>query len=398
MVHVLPFTETDLKAAAGPASFDRGLGCLSQVADLEIDEGAIIATVSGEYEVCLAIEIGRRSGIVTLHADCPCPAGQADRFCEHSVAVGLAALRHASGHPAVEDRADAVTGRGLLVSWLTSLTKDELVAEILQLADEDGQLRHRLGLRAAGRTAGRADIRSAVRHLLKPGGRIGREYADSVYQAANVIDSLIGAGVTGEGADAMSLAREAFAWVKEAHGRAGDSSALIADAARELLAVHLRACEAADPSPDPVELGTYLADLIVHDDFGVTPGLEEYSGLLGRQGTLAIRDRIRAVHKADPGNRNARHLTESMLKAEGDAAALAAFYTVSLGNDLKEIESLKTTSGNDAYRQLARLLADARECHDALGTADQFDEYMAQLRIELRRKRNLMKILDENGL
>jgi hypothetical protein len=301
---------------------------------------------------------------------------------------------------------DADTGMGvdreMLVSWLTSLTRDELVAEILELADGDEELGYRLGLRASGRTTGPGCSGNAVRHLLNPEGRICREYADSVYQAANVIDSLIDTDaaqdVTGEDADAISLAREAFALVKKAYARAGDSSALIAEAARELLAAHLRACEAADPRPDPVELGTYLADLIVQDDFGVTPSLEEYSSLLGRHGALAIRGRVKAVHEAEPGNRNARHLTESILKAEGDADALNAFYTGNIESNLKEIEALKTASGDDAYLRLARLLAETFEFHDALGTTEQFGEYMSQLRTELRRKRNLMKILDENGL
>ncbi|HSZ41729.1 MAG TPA: hypothetical protein VK817_17365 [Trebonia sp.] len=317
MAQPLPFTETDLKAAAGPSSFDLGLALLHEVADLEIDDREITATVSGEYAVSLTVEVGPRSGIVTLEADCPCPAGQEDSFCEHCVAVGVAALR-------TSPEADASTDHDLIRSWLTALTKDELAAEILELADGDENLGRRLSLKAAVRITdsgrmrpGRIEpeqIGMAVRQLLNPPGRITREYADSVYRAANAIDALI----DGYGdADAIGLARSAFTWVKEAHARADDGSTLIAEAARELLAAHLRACEAADPAPDPVALGTYLADLIVYDTFGVTPNLEEYASLLGRAGALAIRDRIKAVHQAEPGNRNATHLAESMPTAEG---------------------------------------------------------------------------------
>lgn len=382
MAQVLPFTETDLKAAAGPSVFALGVDRLGLVTDLETGDGEITATVSGEYEVSLTIEVGPRSGIVTLYADCPCPAGLEDDFCEHCVAVGLAALRH-----------DAAGDRGPLVSWLTSLTKNELVAEILGLADDDEELSRRLAAKAAARAASPGRVRDAVRRLLKPAGHVGREYADSVYQAANMIDSLIE-----DNGDAIGLARESFAWVKEASARSGYASPLIAEAARELLVAHLRACAAADPPPDPVELGTYLADLLVQDDFGVTPSLEDYSSLLGREGTVAIRDRVKAVHRAEPGNRNARHLTEAILKAEGDADALASFYRDELDRNLKEIESLKTASGDDAYRRLARLLAEAREYHVALGTAGQFTRYLSRLRADLKRRRNLMKILDENGL
>jgi hypothetical protein len=319
MAQALPFTETDLKAAAGP-SFDRGLAFLHEVTGLEIDDREITATVSGEYAVSLTVEVGPRSGIVTLDADCPCPAGQEDEFCEHCVAVGVAALR-------TGNEADMSADRDLIRTWLTSLTKDELAAEILELADGDEDLGRRLSLRAAVRITDSGRLRPgriepeligrAVRQLLNPPGPITREYADSVYRAANAIDAL----VDGYGdADAIGLARAAFAWVRDAHARADDGSALIAEAARELLAAHLRACEAADPAPDPVALGAYLAEVIVYDTFGVTPNLEEYAGLLGRDGALAIRDRITAIHQAEPENRNARDLAESMLKAEDHPA------------------------------------------------------------------------------
>jgi hypothetical protein len=257
---------------------------------------------------------------VTLYADCPCPADQEDDFCEHCVAVGVAAPR--TGNDAGMD-----TDRDLIRTWLTSLTKDELTAEILEFADGDEDLGRRLSLKAALRITdsgrmrpGRIEperIGQAVRQLLNPPGPVTREYADSVYRAANAIDALVDGYAD---ADAIGLARAAFAWVRDAHARAGDGSALIAEAARELLAAHLRACEAADPAPDPVALGAYLAETIVYDTFGVTPNLEEYAGLLGRDGALAIRDRITAIHEAEPGNRNARDLSESMLKAEDNTA------------------------------------------------------------------------------
>jgi len=40
----------------------------------------------------------------------------------------------------------------------------------------------------------------------------------------------------------------------------------------------------------------------------------------------------------------------------------------------------------------------ARACHQARGTADEFRRYLAALRTDQKRKRNLMKILDQNGL
>jgi hypothetical protein len=47
---------------------------------------------------------------------------------------------------------------------------------------------------------------------------------------------------------------------------------------------------------------------------------------------------------------------------------------------------------------MASLLLSARACHQALGTMGEFRRYLAVLRLNSKRKRNLMRILDENGL
>jgi hypothetical protein len=47
---------------------------------------------------------------------------------------------------------------------------------------------------------------------------------------------------------------------------------------------------------------------------------------------------------------------------------------------------------------MATLLVSARSCHQALGTPDEFERYVDVIRTDLKRKRNLMRILDENGL
>jgi uncharacterized Zn finger protein len=72
------------------------------------------------------------------------------------------------------------------------------------------------------------------------------------------------------------------------------------------------------------------------------------------------------------------------------ADALAVYRTT--------IGALKTQTGDDNYRRIASLLLSAQACHQALGTANEFTRYVAALRAEQKRKRNLMKILDQNGL
>jgi uncharacterized Zn finger protein len=327
MALLLPFTEVDLEVAAGPRSYDRGLDYLSQVKDLDFDGPKITATVYGSdpYEVCLTVGTGQ-SGNITVVGDCSCPFGQEGNFCKHCVATGLAALKLTETRQAIPA---AHQERDLLVSWLASLSKDELVAEILELIDSDRDLRRRFELRAASRQANVHQVSNAVQNLVETDGFIeyaeARGYASDVSRAAEAIDALIDGGAA---EDAIYLARDAFDWVTEAYSSADDSSGSIGAAAYELLAVHLRACQASPP--DAVDLGEYLADLIIADNYDLAPDPRDYTDLLGDAGTAAIREHVAAVYEASPEQWNARSLMESLLKGEGDIDALVAFYSAHL--------------------------------------------------------------------
>jgi uncharacterized Zn finger protein len=355
MAPLLPFTEADLKIVAGPRSYDRGLDYLSQVKRLDFDGQEITATVYGSdaYEVCLTVD-GDRGRDVVLAGDCSCPFGQEGNFCKHCVATGLAALKRAKGRQAVPASHQE---RDLVVSWLASLSKDELVAEFLGLLDSDRDLRRRFELRAAARRADVDQVRSAVQNLVETDGYIeyaeARDYARDVSRAAEAIDALIDGGVA---EDATYLARDALDWVTEAYGSADDSSGSIGTAAHELLAVHLRACQAAPP--DPVDLGEYLADLILGDDYGLAPDPQDYADLLGDAGITAIREYVAAAYEATPELWNVRNLMESLLKAEGDVDALVAFYSARLDDR------------GLGHLTIARVLDEAGRQDDALDWAE----------------------------
>jgi len=65
---------------------------------------------------------------------------------------------------------------------------------------------------------------------------------------------------------------------------------------------------------------------------------------------------------------------------------------------LRAIEPMKAMTGDKTYRRMASLLLSVRACHEALGTGAEFRRYLTVLRMEQKRKRNLMKILDQSGL
>lgn len=327
----------------------------------------------------------------------------------------------------------------LLVSWLESLSDEDLIDEILSLAADDPGIGAVLRARAAVTT---------VNDLIEDG----------------------------DAHEAISLVRAEFALAARAAAGPRAVPASLADTARALLDAHLRACQAADPPPDPVALGVYLANLILDDTGGLTPSLEAYGPLLGREGTLAIRDRITAVYQANPGHANARHLAGSLAGPTADAAlrerrarhraersldsyralratarqsntwdterisALAQLQPAVLVDALVDdgdlnrawevlpedaseeqrlrladasavvrperalreylavIEPLTRQTGDAAYARLVRLLSQARACHEALGSSGEFARYMAGLRETVKRRRNLIALLDEAGL
>ncbi|MFG3041929.1 SWIM zinc finger domain-containing protein [Streptomyces sp. NPDC048330] len=59
---------------------------------------------------------------------------------------------------------------------------------------------------------------------------------------------------------------------------------------------------------------------------------------------------------------------------------------------------LSRETGNHAYEQLVSLLLGIRDCHRGLGTPDEFTAYLTDLRAAQKRKRNLMRLMDDHGL
>jgi len=95
-----------------------------------------------------------------------------------------------------------------------------------------------------------------------------------------------------------------------------------------------------------------------------------------------------AAEGVAPAQQRLRLADASITSRPGDALAVY----------LKAIEPLKAMTGDKTYRQMASLLLSIRACHQALGTTAEFTRYLTVLRMEQKRKRNLMKILDQNGL
>ncbi|MFE9093642.1 SWIM zinc finger domain-containing protein [Streptomyces sp. NPDC007264] len=69
-----------------------------------------------------------------------------------------------------------------------------------------------------------------------------------------------------------------------------------------------------------------------------------------------------------------------------------------LGVYLRLAEPLLKQTGNTVYEELVALLLSIRDCHRRLGTPDEFTAYVTALRTAQKRKRNLMRLMNEHGL
>jgi len=64
----------------------------------------------------------------------------------------------------------------------------------------------------------------------------------------------------------------------------------------------------------------------------------------------------------------------------------------------RQVDKLRSQTGEQIYERMASLLAAARECHDRLGTSREFAAYLRALRADQKRKRALIRILDAHEL
>jgi hypothetical protein len=328
MSFIAGFTRADVQRAAGGRSFDRALNYLGEVTDLDITATEITATVRGGHDY----QVRLRPGPDGLAGTCSCPQGQEGLFCKHCAAVALVVLDSDADLPGLDGPAalaeTARARRAALGSWLESLSRPELLAELRGLLDSDRDLRRRFELRVAAQGGDAATVRRIVLDLVVPPrgyhpGNGGDRYLDGVRDAAAAIGRLAG---TVAGDEVIEIARTAIERLAEAGGQADPSYGGINQAAGLLLAAHLQACQAAPP--DPESLGRDLAGLLRHEDIAL--GLEPYAGLLGAAGFASLRGQARRDRARDPDDPRARRVLETVLRAAGDTDGLVALYAEGL--------------------------------------------------------------------
>lgn len=323
-------TEAELKELAGARSFERGLGYVDAVSGAEVGDGWIRASVRGveRYEVELFLE-GRKGPTGT----CSCPYGEDGNFCKHLVALGLTVIAQEADFSRLRESARDRTRD--LGTWLSGLSREDLLTLVRDEMDEDRQLRRRLELRATCARGDLAGIRSQVRQLLDIGpfatyGYV--EYADArayAHQAGQVVSAIRSLAASDRPADAMALAREAIGLLAGAAECVDDSDGGLGQVGADLADAHHEACRAA--RPDPEELAHWLVTHALDDAAGLTD-LDplDYEDLLDERGMAALRRYVIDAWQADRAGWAGKNLMQRLAKSGRDTETVIAVHAADL--------------------------------------------------------------------
>jgi uncharacterized Zn finger protein len=332
------FEDADLRRLAGRGSYERGVGYLDAIAELDELPDGVVATVhgSGLYRVRLYDRGGSLAG------SCTCPVGQDGAFCKHCVAVGVAWLGEAASDQPdgrlQRSRARRSRKKLDMGAYLRSLDPEELVELLLAAAADDPALHRRLSLQAA--TAGDPDLGELRRRVDSLRRRGFIDYSASYAYAAKATDTLAALGkvAAGHPEAAVPLYRRALVHITKASEQADDSSGVIGDAAAQAVAGYAAACRAAPP--EPRELARWLIDFQLDGPGWPDVDIADFADALGPGGLRAYRDyltELAAAGGSAPADRwdhrtfTIRHLREGYLsRVERDTDALVALYAEEL--------------------------------------------------------------------
>jgi tetratricopeptide (TPR) repeat protein len=284
----LRFEVKALRELAGDKVFARGADYYrdGQVVILSIRADRVVARVAGTEDYRTELS-GRGANI---EGQCSCPAFADWGFCKHMVATALAA--NAAG-PEAE-----AAGSGALARIRDHLRRKgvaELVDMIVDLAERDPALFHKLELAAVAFDSDDATLESRLRKHIDDATRTRsyieyREAADWAAQVDTVLDTIEQLASGGHAGVAFKLAERAIDRIAKAIASVDDSDGHCGGLLERARDIHLEAAERA--RPDAVALARNLFARQMGDDYDTfhdavalyadvlgEPGLDEYRRL-----------------------------------------------------------------------------------------------------------------------
>lgn len=210
---------------------------------------------------------------------------------------------------------------------IAGLTIDELREVVLAAVDRHADVERHVRLIAARGAGDLAQLRAEVDRGLRTRRFLGyRESAGWAHAARPIVAELEKAVEASPSRSLVELLQRAVGHVVKVIMHADDSDGLIGDLARELLALHARACDAG--AADPAELAAWMVRFGFDDQdvFELDP--VRYANGLGETGLVAYRDAVGA--RRDGGSFAVRYARERLAILDRDVDAVVRL----LGGDL----------------------------------------------------------------
>lgn len=277
-----------LRGRAGAKVFDRGKAYHrdGQVEILSVDPARVLAQVEGsdDYRTVLTGR-GKKIG-----GECSCPAYEDWGICKHMVAVALAA--NEMGDEAEAGGADAFNR---IRAHLKEKGVDALVGMIMELAEQDMELFHKLDMATLARHADDKTIevrlRRAIDAATRSHGYIDDEDDEVEAWSADVAAALDAVAELASGpraALALKLALHGLSRIGDAAGENDDPESHCGQLLARARDIHLAACRTT--KPDPVTLARDLFARELAGEYGVfRRAAALYAKPLGKAGLAEYR-------------------------------------------------------------------------------------------------------------
>jgi tetratricopeptide (TPR) repeat protein len=183
--------------------------------------------------------------------------------------------------------------------------------------------------------------------------------------AIRSIEEILEGGLASE---VIELCEYALECVEDAIGRVDDSDGYMGEIKEELVELHHRACQVAQP--DPEELAVRLFDWAIHSEWEtLLDGADRYADVLGDAGLLRYRSLAQQVWDQVPTRRGNESRVHSSLNFR------ITYIMETLAKVLGSVDELVAIKSRDLtyayhYVQIVELLADAGRTDEALAWAE----------------------------
>jgi len=249
---VAVLTEARLLDEAGETSFERGQDYVKYVVGLRVHNSRATASIQAKNVYQVELDWGREN----IRCSCTCPFFDQGFFCKHLVAVGLVAIDAGHGTP----EADLTAARAV-PDLVASLDDDEIRGLLVDLAEQDPDVRRLLELRSATKTGDvstlAADLESMAKQALSYRGFVDYRQSFAVARDAEQLLDELEKYLDAGNADALMPALlRAVTRLRKLVEQADDSSGLLGDACQRAAELYARACR--EGHPDTKKLARWL--------------------------------------------------------------------------------------------------------------------------------------------